>query len=152
MKEKIIIRQASLLDIETLIAFQKAMAWETENLLLDVNVLRKGVRKILKNKHIGCYYVATLNNDLAACMMLLYEWSDWRNAQVVWIHSVYVLPEHRKKGVFKDMYLYLKNKVKRQQTLAGLRLYVDKKNTNAQKVYTYLGMNNAHYELFEWLK
>ena len=152
MNKQINIRKATLQDTEILIRFQKAMAWETEKLELDPITLRKGISKVLKNKHIGNYYVATLNNDIVACMMLLYEWSDWRNAQVGWIHSVYVLPEHRATGIFKKMYQHLKNKTIKQQTLAGLRLYVDKNNLNAQKVYAQLGMNNTHYELFEWLK
>ena len=36
--------------------------------------------------------------------------------------------------------------------LRGLRLYVDKTNTRAQKVYENLGMNGEHYHLYEWMK
>ena len=30
-------------------------------------------------------------------------------------------------------------------------LYVDKTNTSAQKVYEKLGMENHHYEMYEWM-
>ena len=36
--------------------------------------------------------------------------------------------------------------------LRGLRLYVEKKNQPAQKVYRKLGMSDEHYHLFEWMK
>ena len=36
--------------------------------------------------------------------------------------------------------------------LCGLRLYVEKRNTVAQRVYQGLGMKSDHYDLFEWLK
>jgi len=33
-----------------------------------------------------------------------------------------------------------------------VRLYVDKRNAAAQRVYERLGMTREHYDLFEWLK
>ena len=74
------------------------------------------------------------------------------DGNVYWIHSVYVLPEFRKKGVFKTMYLYLKNIVLKDKNIVGLRLYVDKTNANARKVYETMGMDDGHYLLFEWMK
>jgi ribosomal protein S18 acetylase RimI-like enzyme len=42
--------------------------------------------------------------------------------------------------------------VEESKDLRGLRLYVDKSNANAQKVYEALGMSGEHYHLYEWLK
>ena len=84
--------------------------------------------------------------------MITYEWSDWRNGNVYWIQSVYVLPEYRGKGVFKEMYLHIKLSVKETPGLSGIRLYVDKHNHRAQKVYNKIGMDGSHYQLFEWMK
>lgn len=80
------------------------------------------------------------------------EWSDWRNGTVLWIHSLYVIPKEREKGVFKKMFNFLKSMVEKSPEFIGLRLYVDKKNTSARKVYEKLGMNKDHYLLYEWLK
>jgi ribosomal protein S18 acetylase RimI-like enzyme len=63
------------------------------------------------------------------------EWSDWRNGAMLWIHSLYVVPEARRKGVFTKLYQYFKQRVEGSDELMGLRLYVDKNNTGAQKVY-----------------
>ena len=50
------------------------------------------------------------------------------------------------------MYLCLKNIVQKDKNIRGLRLYVDKTNTNARKVYETMGMDGNHYLLFEWMK
>jgi len=71
---------------------------------------------------------------------------------VLWIHSLYVIPEARGQGVFKKLYLNLEKQVEQSTELAGIRLYVDKQNKSAQKIYEKLGMNKHHYELYEWLK
>ncbi len=85
-------------------------------------------------------------------MLITYEWSDWRNNYVYWLQSVYVLPEKRGKGIFKQMYEYIIKQVNESDKVAGLRLYVDMKNLAARKVYAKLGMDGDHYQVFEWMK
>jgi ribosomal protein S18 acetylase RimI-like enzyme len=84
--------------------------------------------------------------------MTTYEWSDWRNGTVIWIQSVYIAPNHRGKGVYKTMYEFIQKMVSDDPDLRGIRLYVDKTNHAAQKVYTNLKMNGEHYQVFEWMK
>ncbi|MDD3878098.1 MAG: GNAT family N-acetyltransferase [Bacteroidales bacterium] len=146
------IRKALLKDLKTIADFQKAMAMETENLELNIDILSAGVEKVILNPQMGCYYLAEIKGRICGCMLTLYEWSDWRNAQVIWIHSVYVMPKYRQNGVFKALYMFIKNVVLSDSSLAGLRLFVDKRNVTAQTVYKKIGMTNEHYELFEWLK
>jgi ribosomal protein S18 acetylase RimI-like enzyme len=71
---------------------------------------------------------------------------------VLWIQSVYVLPEWRRRGIYKKLYEHLKRQVEQSPDLRGLRLYVDQRNTAAQEVYERLGMTKEHYQLYEWLK
>ena len=133
---------------------QIAMALETEDLRLDPEVVRRGVAGVFERPEQGAYWLAELP-DLdrpAGCLLTLYEWSDWRNGTVLWIHSVYVAPHARRRGVFRGIYTYLKNKVEADADLKGLRLYVDRRNESACEVYTRLGMSDEHYRLFEWLK
>lgn len=146
------IRTAKSDDIYLIADFQLAMALETENLKLDLNVVRRGVAYVIDNPTTGEYYLMEVNEKVVASTLILFEWSDWRNAKVLWIHSVFVLPEFRNKGVFKYLYRYLQNKVNNNPEFSGLRLYVDKRNTIAQEVYLKLGMNADHYQLFEFMK
>lgn len=149
---KYIIEKALSSDIPSLKAFQVAMALETEDLNLSPEVVGNGISHLFNHPDVGEYYVARYNGEVVACLLTLYEWSDWRNANVLWIHSVYVVPAHRKNGVFAMFYDFLRKKVEEAYpSLAGLRLYVDKTNTTARKVYEKVGMNSQHYEMFEWM-
>lgn len=145
-------RKATPLDAPQIAHFQLAMALETENLELDPLVVAKGVRYLFDNPERGTYYVAEEGGQLVASLLILPEWSDWRNGDVLWIHSVYVAPGYRKQGVFKAMYDFLKNMVMSHPNLRGLRLYVEKSNAVAQSVYQRMGMTKEHYDLYEWLR
>ena len=146
------IRKGKLTDTENIVELQLRMAHETEGLQLDRQVVTKGVQGVFNQPQRGTYWVAEEDGDVLAVFLSVPEWSDWRNATVLWIHSLYVIPEARKKGVFSKMFQNLKMQVQQSPELAGLRLYVDKQNKPAQKVYEKLGMNKHHYELYEWLK
>ncbi|NQT00792.1 MAG: GNAT family N-acetyltransferase [Planctomycetes bacterium] len=146
------IRKAKLSDTEHIVELQLQMARETEGLQLDKQVVKKGVQGVFRQPARGTYWVAEEKDKVLAVLLAIPEWSDWRNATVLWIHSLYVIPRAREKGVFSKLYRNLKKQVEQSPELAGLRLYVDKQNRPAQKVYEKLGMNKHHYELYEWLK
>jgi len=146
------IREANMSDIDKLIQFQQAMASETELIDLDTAILRKGIMAIFNDPAKGKYIVVTFNKELVGCLMLTYEWSDWRNGTVLWIQSVYVDLNHRGKGFYKKLYQFVKDMVSENPDLCGIRLYVDKRNTHAQKVYERLDMNGDHYQVYEWMK
>jgi len=146
------IRKGKLHDLERIVELQLRMAQETEGLRLDRNVVSKGVRGVFQEPARGTYWVAEEKGKILGVLLAIPEWSDWRNGTVLWIHSLYIIPEARRRGVFKKLYLNLKRQVEKSPKLRGLRLYVDKANKPAQKVYERLGMNKEHYELYEWLK
>lgn len=148
---KISIERADISCLDTIAGFQVQMARETENLHLDLPTVLKGVRHIFQNPGTGHYKIALHEGKIVASLLVLYEWSDWRNGNVLWIHSVYVLPQYRGKGIFSQMYAQLKEEVLQTSALIGLRLYVDKTNGSARNVYRKLGMTDQHYDLFEWM-
>jgi ribosomal protein S18 acetylase RimI-like enzyme len=146
------IRKAVLEDLEILVDFQYKMALESENLELDRVVLTEGVKNAVIDPNKASVYVAQENGTIIGSLMITLEWSDWRNGWVWWIQSLYVLPEYRQKGVFKQMYNYLQEVVKGRDDVKGIRLYVDQSNFRAQKVYQAIGMCGEHYTTYEWLK
>lgn len=146
------IREAVSTDSKHIIDFQLKMAQETENLKLDKSVVTLGVQAIFNDPAKGTYYVAEGDGNVVGSLLTTYEWSDWRNGQVLWIQSVYILKESRGKKIYSKMYAYVKSKVEiNSATFKGIRLYVDKTNESAQKVYQKLGMENHHYEMYEWM-
>jgi len=132
--------------------FQCALALESENVTLDRPVLEAGMAALLNDPHKGVYYVAEDAGQIVGCHMITYEWSDWRNGMVLWLQSVYVRESHRGRGVFRKMYDNLVTMVQQDKGLRGLRLYVDKTNASAQKVYEAMGMDGSHYTVYEWMK
>jgi GNAT superfamily N-acetyltransferase len=146
------IREATINDWQAIAGFQVAMAHETENIDLDPPTVEKGVKAVFDDPAKGIYFVAEHKNLIIGSLMITFEWSDWRNGNVWWIQSVYVVPEFRRNGVFKKMYTHLKELVSGDTRLRGLRLYADKTNKIAHKTYLNLGMNSEHYATFEWMK
>ena len=147
----ILIRRATSKDITEIIEFQVKMAWETENLHLPTETVTRGVEAVFEDGSKGEYWVAESEGKVAASLLITFEWSDWRNTKVWWIQSVYVLPEHRRSGIFRSMYEYIRNESEKCKS-AGLRLYVETSNRIAQSTYESLGMSSEHYIMYEWLK
>ncbi len=149
---EVTIRKASFQDHNDIALFQEKMALETEHIRLDPSVVKEGVKAVIADFAKGCYYVAENDGEIVGCLLTTFEWSDWRNGKIIWIQSLYVLPEFRNKGIFKQLYDHVKQLVENDPNLKAIRLYVDKTNMTAINVYRKCGMNGEHYQLFEWQK
>ncbi|MBL8619561.1 MAG: GNAT family N-acetyltransferase [Deltaproteobacteria bacterium] len=131
-----------------------AMAWETEALKLDAPTVRRGVARALSGVDDCFYLIAELADPaggppvFAGQLMLTREWSDWRDAWVWWIQSVYVAPAARRRGVYAALYAEARARAA-AAGVAVIRLYVDQRNTSAAATYAALGMDGGHYQVFE---
>jgi len=146
------IRRAEVSDINIIADFQCKLAFETEDLSLEIDIVRQGLQALFSDPSKGQYFVAEYEGRVIACHLITYEWSEWRNGNVWWIQSVYVEKNFRGQHIFKRMYERLQQLAEADNKVLGLRLYVDKKNVKAQQVYNHLGMNGEHYTVFEWMK
>ena len=146
----ITIRKAKHEDSSAIIDFQQKMAWETEHMTLATEIITKGVNSVFDNSILGQYWVAEEEGNVVASLLITFEWSDWRNTNVWWFQSVYVLPAFRRTGIFRSMYSHIKKEADKQN-VAGLRLYVESNNSRAQKTYEALGMKSEHYKMYEWM-
>ncbi len=151
MEMKLTITKASIDDKDFIIQAQKEMALETEGVELNPDRVGAGVAAVFSDSHKGQYWISKLNDEIVASLLVTREWSDWRDTYVWWIQSVYVRPSFRGQGIYKKMYQHLQAEA-RSFGVAGIRLYVDKTNVLASQVYQKLGMQNQHYDLFEWLR
>lgn len=145
----ILIKEANLQDIATIVNFNKNMAMETEGKPLDRTTLKKGVEAVMQDSQKGFYLIAEIDGKQAGCLLITKEWSDWRNGYFWWIQSVYVKNKMRKKGVFSALYKYVKKLANKEENVVGLRLYVAQSNKIAQKTYKKIGMNPTHYLIYE---
>ena len=127
MAQNIFIREANRSDISTLVAYNRALAYETENIILDEDILLSGVEKALGFKDCH-YFVAELDNRVVGQSMITSEWSDWRSGFMWWIQSVYVDPTYRQRGVFHSILKHIDALAEKHPEVKGLRLYVKKNN------------------------
>jgi GNAT superfamily N-acetyltransferase len=139
-------------DAAAIVDFQLRLARETEDLGLDPETLRRGVEAVFADPARGRYWIAERGGGVVGCLLTTSEWSDWRNGVILWIQSVYVIPEERGRGVYRALYERVRRQVDDSADLKGIRLYVEKRNAAARQVYERLGMTREHYDLFEWLK
>jgi GNAT superfamily N-acetyltransferase len=142
------IRPATESDADAIAAFIVAMAMETEHLRLDPAVVAPGVRGALADQAKARYFVADVGGKVIGQLMITLEWSDWRNGNLWWIQSVYVLPEYRGRGVFRALYGHVRD-LARGAGAAGLRLYVERDNASAQRTDAALGMKPTAYLVME---
>ena len=146
------IRRAAWRDAKVLVAFNAAMALETERKVLLPRVIGAGVRGLLRRPDSGFYVVAERDGEVIAALMVTKEWSDWRNGDFWWIQSVYVRPEFRRRGVYRRLYGHLQDLAAKKRAVCGFRLYVERNNRRAQATYRAAGMERTHYLVFEELK
>ena len=142
------IRVAAASDADAMVAFNQAMALETEGKKLSAEVLKPGVEAVFADPQKGFYVVAESAGRVVGGLMVTFEWSDWRDAWFWWIQSVYVLPEARGTGIYRKLYEFVKARAS-GVNVCGFRLYVESDNTRAQSVYERLGMSRSHYLMYE---
>ncbi len=147
--DSILIRTAEGNDVITIATFNSAMALESEDVALDWSVLRAGVAQALADPTKAFYLLAEVASQPVGQLMVTTEWSDWRNGWIWWIQSVYVKPEHRRRGVFASLYQHLQDMASARGDIRGVRLYVMRDNSIAKRTYESVGMHHSHYDLYE---
>lgn len=146
------LRDATPCDAPTIVAFNRAMAHETEGKLLDVERLQRGVQKVLADPARGQYFVAVVDDGagerVVGQLMVTREWSDWRDGWFLWIQSVYVDPAFRRRGIYRALHEHVVRRADTAADVCGVRLYVEPDNTRAKHTYRALGMRHC-YDVFE---
>ncbi len=145
------IRKATARDAATLVAFNKAIARETEHRELRHDVISAGVAALFDNPALGFYLVAEHRDDVVGSLMVTTEWSDWRNGVFWWVQSVYVTSHLRRQGVYRRLYQHAQSLADAEPNVCGFRLYVERDNSVAQQTYGALGMKPTPYLIYEHL-
>ena len=149
MPDNLSIRIGQEKDIDTLVKFNIVLARQTEHKQLSPPIVNQGLQMLFKNPQYGFYVVAEIADEIVGCCMVTYEWSDWRCGLFWWIQSVYVRPEFRRRGIFRKLYEFLKEKASQEQNVCGFRLYVEQSNRTGQNTYSAVGMKEALYKFYE---
>ena len=152
MSQDIVVRHAGAGDADILVAFNLAMALETEGKVLAEETASRGVAGLFANPNLGFYVVAEAGGEVVGSLMITTEWSDWRNGSFWWVQSVYVRPDSRRQGVYRSLYRFVQDLAADDDNVCGFRLYAERGNSTAQQAYRALGMEETSYVMFEELK
>jgi len=145
------VRRARTDDWETIAEFNCRLAEESENKQLSRERIEPGVRAVLADDSKGRYFLACDGERIIGQLMHTFEWSDWRNGMIWWLQSVYVVPEFRRRGVFRRLYDFLRESAESDPGVVGLRLYIEDGNERALQTYLRSGMKQAGYFVMERL-
>jgi GNAT superfamily N-acetyltransferase len=147
------IRAAQRGDHAAIVAFNTALALETESKTLDQLVLGRGVARALTDPGRLRYWVAEAEGVVVGQAAVTREWSDWRDGWIWWFQSVYVVPDRRRQGIFRALFETIRAEARSAGDVIGLRLYVENANHHAHRTYEALGLRPGGYHVYEdlWL-
>jgi len=143
------IRDATPGDAGIIAAYNARLADESEGMHLRPEIVGPGVEAMLADRSRGRYWVAEADGRVVGQIMVTYEWSDWRNGCIWWIQSVYVHGDYRREGVFSALYRHVESLARQDPQVCGIRLYVERENTRAQRTYASLGMVMTDYQVMQ---
>jgi len=144
------VRRATMSDLKTIVSFNTALARETEHRVLDTQILQAGVEALLQDPGKGWYAVAEQSLIVVGQILVTFEWSDWRNGNFWWLQSLYVHPDHRQKGIFRQIYDYVQAQAHlNREGICGFRLYVEENNHQAHQAYANFGFQKTAYHMYE---
>jgi GNAT superfamily N-acetyltransferase len=149
MQYDVHVRTAEPKDIEVIAELNLAMAWETEHVNLSGATLTRGIEAVLDDPRHGFYIVAESEGQVVGCLLITFEWSDWRCGLFWWIQSLYIRPLFRRRGVFRQLHEFVKTKALDRSDVCGIRLYVEQSNQVAQRAYQQIGMHARSYRMYE---
>ena len=145
------VRQAVPTDVETIASCNIALCGETEGRELDPETVTPGVRRFVTESKRGRYFMAVIDGQVVEQAAHTFEWSDWRNGEIGWIQSVYVYPDFRSKGLFRTLFMHIKELGEADADCCGIRLSMERENKTARESYRHLGFSETGYVVFERL-
>lgn len=146
---QLLIRAATQNDLPTLVDFNTRLAWETEHKRLDEDTIERGVRRALSQPALCRYFVAEQAGQIVGQAMITIELTDWRDGVLWWLQSVYVAEPSRGNGVFRALFDHIHRLAETDPDVRGLRLYVERENEQARRVYEQLGLVPSGHLVYE---
>jgi GNAT superfamily N-acetyltransferase len=138
------VRDATELDLPTLVELIVAEGHEAEGRSLDAEVVCASVTAAMRDPALARYWFAGTGSTVLGAIGVVREWSDWQNAAYWWIQFVFVVSDARGRGLLAR----LVDRVKHAAAAAAapeLRLYVHRDNARARRAYERIGFAGSEY-------
>ena len=177
-KVKVAIRPATSGDAPIVAEFEQQLSVTTEGNRLDEAAVERGVRVPLERPNLARIFVACVYRDATTAddssfvsapdddeddtsakkeeiigfMTAGVQWSEWEGGFVHYVFSTFIAEAYRGRGVFGQLFRFVKRYVLADRLSVGMRLYVERENARAQETYKRLGMEIEDFVMFKWMK
>ena len=138
------IRPATPDDADILVEYTLSEALDAERRTLSRSEVQRGVAGGFATPPKARYWVAESAGSIVASASIVTEWSNFRGGDYWWIQSLYILPEHRGKGLVDTILKFLVDEAKAGGAI-DLRLYGYNTNARALRAYQRFGFREAPY-------
>lgn len=139
-----LIRPATVADSDTLVAFTLSEALDAERRALNRAEVQRGIAGAFASPPKARYWVVESAGRLVAVASIVTEWSNFRGGDYWWIQSLYIVPEHRGRGLVDTILQHLVGEARAGGAL-DLRLYGYNTNARALRAYQRFGFREAPY-------
>jgi len=147
MFESYRVRRATINDLPHIVNFIIQEAVESEGRAADLSKLENGISTALNNEAIAIYWMLVdQDSQPVGCTSVVKEWSDWNAGYYWWIQSLFVVPEHRGKGLLNVMMDAVAVDAKAASSLE-IRLYVHRNNARAIRAYHKAEFQPSDYQI-----
>lgn len=141
------IRRAEHSDLKTLVGFSLQEAREAEGAEKSGDDVRRGIEVALRDPAAAIYWVAEApDRCLVAAISVVTEWSNFHGGRYWWIQSLFIVPEHRGRGLVEQLLDHVAQAAHETGAL-DLRLYVHQSNHRAVRAYHRCGFRVAPYAI-----
>ena len=138
------LRPAAPADIDVLVGFTLSEAMDAERRTLNPAEVRRGVSGAFATPPKARTWVVEHGNGVVACASIVTEWSNFRGGDYWWIQSLYIVPEHRGRGLVDVILRHLVSTAKAEGGI-DLRLYGFNTNARALRAYQRFGFKETPY-------
>lgn len=141
------VRNAAIDDLQTLVDFAVSEARDAEGVTKARECVLAGVQRGLEDTAIARYWVVqdergrTVGN-----ISVVREWSNWNAGFYWWIQSMFIVPEHRGKGLM-SLLLEMVTEAARSEGALDIRLCVHRDNVRAIRAYRKVGFSDSSYQV-----
>jgi GNAT superfamily N-acetyltransferase len=143
------VEKAGLNDRDVIVENIMRMALESEGKELERSTVVSAMDRFLRDPSRGFYLLVRRDGRVVGQCMITSEFSDWKDGEYWWVQSVYVDADNRRKGVLRTLLENVRSRAAEQGDVFGIRLYVDRDNTNAIQAYRRLGLPLSHYMMMD---
>jgi ribosomal protein S18 acetylase RimI-like enzyme len=138
------IRAARTTDASRLIRLLSIQLRE-HGITLDARLLARGVRGLLRRPELGRFLVAGDGSDVVGFAALSFLWTLEHGGRAAWLDELYVVPEHRGRGIGRAL-LLASYRIAREAGAMALDLEIEKRHARAANLYRREGFKRLSRE------